>query len=103
MKLTEMLLPEFDNEMASTRKTLERIPEDKFDWKHLDKSMPRVMLAGHLAELAGWCVVAIKQDVFDFQPPGGEPYQPFVPKSRKEALDKFDKGAREGRAALGEC
>jgi uncharacterized damage-inducible protein DinB len=103
MKLTEMLLPEFDTEMANTRKTLERIPEDKFDWKPHEKSMALGILAGHLAELVGWCAVAVKQDVFDFQPPGGPPYQPFVPKSRKEVLDTFDKGAREARAAIAEC
>src|SRR5262245_7436668 len=103
MKLTELLLPEFDSEMANTRKTLERIPEDKFDWKPHEKSMPLGRLAGHLAELTGWCVVTVKQDVFDIQPPGGQTYQPLVPKSRKEVLDTFDKGTREARAAIAEC
>ena len=103
MKLTEMLLPEFDNEMANTRKTLERIPEEKFDWKPHEKSMPLGTLAGHLAELAGWCVVTVKEDVFDIQPPGGQAYQPLLPKSRKEVLDALDKGAREARAAIAEC
>ena len=37
MSLSEALLPEFDQEMASTRKTLERVPEDKFDWKPHEK------------------------------------------------------------------
>src|SRR5262245_44634840 len=103
MRLTELLLPEFDGEMANNRKTLERIPEDKLDWKPHEKSMPLGRLAGHLAELAGWTVVTVKQDVFDFQPPGGETYQPFIPKSRKEVLDTFDRGAREARASLAEC
>jgi uncharacterized damage-inducible protein DinB len=103
MKLTELLLPEFDAEIAKTRKTLERIPEEKLDWKPHEKSMPLGRLAGHLAELASWTVVTVKQDVFDFQPPGGQAYQPFIPKSRKEVLDAFDRGAREARAALAEC
>jgi uncharacterized damage-inducible protein DinB len=102
MKLTDLLLPEFDSEMASTRKTLERIPEDKFDWKPHEKSTPLGALAGHLAELAHWCVVAIRQDVFDAQPPGGPSYQPWIPKSRQEVLDKFDKDVREARAAIAE-
>ena len=33
MGLSEGLLKEVDSEMASTRKTLERIPEDKLTWK----------------------------------------------------------------------
>ena len=39
MSISEALLPEFDQEMANTRRTLERIPEDKFDWKPHEKSM----------------------------------------------------------------
>ena len=49
MKISEMFLPEFDQEMANTRKTLERIPEDKLDWKPHEKSMTLGRLAGHLA------------------------------------------------------
>src|SRR5258707_7838777 len=87
MKLSEMFLPEFDQEMANTRKTLERIPEDKLDWKPHEKSMTLGRLAGHLAELTGWTSATLKQDTFDFQPPGAPPYQPLIPKSRKEVLD----------------
>jgi uncharacterized damage-inducible protein DinB len=100
MKISDALLPEFDQEMANTRKTLERIPEDKFDWKPHEKSMPLGRLAGHLAELASWTSATLRQDSFDFQPPGAPPYQPLIPKSRKEVLDVFDKGAKEGRAAI---
>ena len=34
-----MFLPEFDHEFAETRRALERVPEDKFDWKPHEKSM----------------------------------------------------------------
>src|SRR5215813_7847458 len=102
MKLSEMLLPEFDQEMANTRKTLERIPEDKLDWKPHEKSMTLGRLAGHLAELATWTTATLKQDKFDFQPPGAPPYQPLIPRSRKEVLDVFDSGAKEARAAIAE-
>jgi uncharacterized damage-inducible protein DinB len=102
MKISEMFLPEFDQEMANTRRTLERIPEDKLDWKPHEKSMPLGRLAGHLAELAGWTTATLKQDTFDFQPPGAPPMQPFIPKSRKEVLDAFDKGTKEARAAIAE-
>jgi uncharacterized damage-inducible protein DinB len=102
MKLSELLLPEFDSEVANTRKTLERIPEDKFDWKPHEKSMPLGRLAGHLAELTAWAVAVVKQDTFDFQPPGAPRTQPMNPKSRQEVLDAFEKGAKDARAAIAE-
>ena len=40
MTIADLLLPEFDQEMATTRRVLERVPEDKFSWKPHDKSMP---------------------------------------------------------------
>ena len=56
MKISDMFLPEFDQEMTTARKTLERIPEDKLGWKPHEKSMTLGRLAGHVAELAGWAV-----------------------------------------------
>ena len=100
MKLNEMLLPEFDQEMALTRKTLERIPEDKFDWKPHEKSMPLGRLAGHLAEMLGWTGETIRKDSLDLAPPGAPPMRPAVVKTRKEVLDLFDKNNADARAAL---
>jgi uncharacterized damage-inducible protein DinB len=100
MKLSDLFLPEFDREMTSTRNTLERIPEDKLTWKPHEKSMALGRLAGHLAELAGWPVVTINQDVLDFMPPGGQPYQPTIATSRKQVLEIFDKNRDEGHRAI---
>ena len=47
--LTEMLLPEFDHEMANARKAIERVPDAKFDWKPHSKSFSMGALAGHIA------------------------------------------------------
>ena len=100
MSLSQSLLPEFDQEMASTRKTLERVPEAKFTWKPHEKSGSMGWLAGHIAYLAGWAVETIKQDSFDMSP-GGKPFvPPPVPKSSKELLQMFDKNVSEARAAL---
>src|SRR5881296_3521035 len=97
---SEMLLPEFDQEMANTRKTLERIPEDKFDWKPHEKSMPLGRLAGHLAEMPGWTVQAVRKDSLDLAPPGGPPMQPTIVKSRKDVLDLFDRNKADARSAI---
>jgi uncharacterized damage-inducible protein DinB len=100
MSLSQSLLPEFDQEMANTRKTLERVPDEKFSWKPHEKSGSMGWLAGHLANLVGWAVETIKQDSFDMSP-GGKPFTPPpVPKSRKELLELFDKNAAAARAAL---
>jgi len=91
-----MLLPEFDQEMANTRKILERVPEDKLDFKPHEKSMTMRRLAGHVAEMPMWAKTTIDLDVLELQPG----MQPNEPKTRKELLDNFDKQVAEARAAI---
>ena len=54
MSIAESLLPEFDVEMASTRRLLERVPADRLDWKPHGKSKSLGELATHVTELARW-------------------------------------------------
>ena len=54
MSISASLLPEFDQEMANLRKTLERVPDGKFDWKPHPKSNNMGWLANHLANLPSW-------------------------------------------------
>jgi uncharacterized damage-inducible protein DinB len=100
MPLKDLLLPEFDQEMASTRKTLERIPEDKFDWKPHEKSMALGYLATHLANLPSWAVNAISADSLDLAPPSAPPYQMPVASSRAEVVEMFDQNVAAARAAI---
>jgi uncharacterized damage-inducible protein DinB len=100
MAITETLLPEFDQEIANTRKTLERIPDDKFSWKPHEKSMTLGNLAIHLANLPSWTVQTLERDSLDIAPPGAPPARTEPPKSRSEVLEKFDKYAAEARTAL---
>ena len=99
--MNQALLGEFDHEMANTRKTIERVPEDKFAWKPHEKSMTLSRLASHLAEIPSWTVNALEKDSLDLAPPGAPPYQSPNPRSRKEILDLFDKNVAAARAALG--
>ena len=96
MPIAQMLLPEFDQEMASTRKLLEIVPDDKLDYKPHEKSMALGRLAGHVAEMPGWILTTIKTESLDIQPGA----MPFIAKSRQELLDSFDKQVAEARAAL---
>jgi uncharacterized damage-inducible protein DinB len=100
MSLSQSLLPEFDMEMANTRKTLERVPESKLGWKPHPKSGSMGWLAGHLSHLPGWAVITIKQDSLDLSPDGKPPEPQPEPKSQNELLATFDKNVAEARAAL---
>jgi uncharacterized damage-inducible protein DinB len=100
MALNEALLPEFDHEMANTRRTLERVPDEKLGWKPHEKSGTMGWLAGHVAGISSWPVMTIDHDSLDIAPKGGAPAQAPAPASRKALLELFDKNAAEGRAAL---
>jgi uncharacterized damage-inducible protein DinB len=100
MSISASLLPEFDNEVATTRKCLERVPEDKFDWKPHDKSMTFGSLASHIAEMVSWTGSTIESDSFDMSPPDGPAYETFVAETQKELLETFDKNAAAARAAI---
>jgi uncharacterized damage-inducible protein DinB len=101
MAIRDSLLLEFEHEMAVTRKTLERVPEDKPDWKPHEKSMAMGRLAGHLAELPGFVTMALQQDSFNIRPAGGGPSrQPLVMSSRKQVLEEFDKNVAGLRSTL---
>jgi uncharacterized damage-inducible protein DinB len=98
-----MLLNEFDQEMAGTRKTLERVPDDKFDWKPHQKSTTMGNLATHLANIPTWAVHAITKDSIDIAPVGEGPLRAEPARSREEVLERFDKAVTQARAAINEA
>jgi uncharacterized damage-inducible protein DinB len=91
------MLAEFDHEMANTRKVLERIPEDKLEWKPDPKSMALGRLAGHITEMPGWASVTLATDSLDL---GTGDFKPLFATSRAQILKEFDKNIAESRAAL---
>ena len=99
MAISNALLPEFDNEMANTRKTLERVPDDKSAWKPHEKSSTMGNLAGHLANLPSWASLAIRQDSLDLAPDGVPITNPPL-NSQAEILETFDKNVAGARAAI---
>lgn len=100
MSLGQSLLPEFDHEMANTRKVLERVPADKLDWRAHEKSNTMGWVASHLADIPGWVEIVLTRDCLDVAPPGGEPYRTQVARSREEILDRFDRNVAQARAAI---
>lgn len=100
MGLSESLLPEFDNEMVGTRKTLERVPHEKFDWKPHVKSTAMGGLATHLSNIPTWANFTIDQDSLDLAP-GGKPLPHMeMAKSNAELLATFDANVAKARAAI---
>ena len=100
MAIKDSLLPEFDREVALTRKSLERTPDGKFDWQPHKKSMTLGRLASHLAEIPGRVVDALTTDSFDVAPAGGPKPQAANFSTRAEVLAAFDKNVKNARAAL---
>jgi uncharacterized damage-inducible protein DinB len=100
MAIAQSLLPEFDIEMANTRKALERVPDEKFDWKPHTKSGSMGWLAAHLANLPLWAAVTLQQDSLDLEPPGGQTFQFPAPKNRKEVLEVFDQHVAQARKGI---
>lgn len=90
MSYADSILPEFEQEMASTRKVLERVPEDKLDWRAHPKSNTIGWNANHLAEIPGWVEGTLTQLNWDIAPVDGEPYQTPKLSTRREILDLFD-------------
>ena len=99
MALNQALLPEFDNEMATTRKVLERVPDDKLGWKPHDKSMSMSKLATHLATIGGFVPAILGQDSFDVK---NSPPNPDLG-SRQEILGIFDKRSADARKAIADA
>ena len=95
MAMRDALLPEFDHEMATTRRLLERVPEAEFAWKPHDKSMALGQLAGHVANLPQWCSLMLDATVFDLDSMPSDP-RPKLPESRAALVAEFD--AKVGRA-----
>jgi len=97
MSISELLLPEFDAEMKTTRTMLERVPYDKKDFAPHAKSMTMEKLAPHVAELPGFGLTILTTPELDFSTQAPRPRPPFEPAS---LLKFFDEGAAKTRAAL---
>src|ERR1700758_5826872 len=97
MPITELLLPEFDEEMKKTRTTLERVPADKPNFAPHAKSMPLGKLAPHVAQLAGFGVSVLTTPELDFAKGS---YKPLPLESAAQLVRVFDEGAAKARSAL---
>ena len=98
MTVAELMIQEFNYESSNTRKCLERIPQDRFDYKPHQKSFSMLELGTHLANLITWTETIVNHDFFDF----GAPSEPApTPQSPAELLELFDKNLKGFNETLG--
>jgi len=100
MKITELLLAELDREADGIRKTLERVPEGKNDWKPHEKSMPLGYLATIVATIPSWLDMVVNMDELDINPPGGSKIRPPDWKTRQDLIQQFEASLKKGREVL---
>jgi uncharacterized damage-inducible protein DinB len=96
MAIVDGLLPEFDHEVATTRKLLERVPADRGDWRPHPKSSTLAGLATHVATLPRWGGMTLQTSEFDLAT--GE--SPALLATRDALVDEFDRQTSTMRAAL---
>jgi len=97
MGIKDGLLAEYDHEMGTTRRLLERLPDEKLSWKPHDKSMSLGGLGTHLANIPTWAGRILNESLFDLAaaPPNVE-----ARGSREDILRLFDQTTKQARAAM---
>lgn len=96
--LKQVVLADVEPEFATTRRVLERLPEEHFDWRPHPKSFPLGHLAAHVANLPMYGAVTLQSDHFDLA--SAPPPATDVPTTRAEILDRFDRNVTMFREAL---
>lgn len=97
MAMKDPILAEFQHEAALTRKTLDKIPDDKFDWSPHTKSFSLGKLASHTADIPNWAVMTMKQPELDF---ATADYKPKNEKTKDEILKNFDENVKAAVDAI---
>ena len=97
MALRDLLLAEYDHEIASTRRLLERLPDDRLAWKPHEKSRSLGDLGTHLANLPVWTEPILDRTAFDMAnaPPRREPLA-----TRTAILDLLADSSKKARALM---
>lgn len=103
MGLRNTLLPEFSIETTTTRKLIERIPEDKLTWKPYENSMDFIGLATHLSNIPTWTNIIINRDSFDLAPDSEERPKVKLASCVKEALEIFDRNVTSAEEEIAGC
>jgi uncharacterized damage-inducible protein DinB len=96
MRLADSILMEFDQEAQTTRRVLERVPEDKLSWKPHTKSYSLGQLALHIAAVPGSVATLAAMDTVE-----APTFFQAEAKNRHELLDTFSKSIESARDTVG--
>jgi uncharacterized damage-inducible protein DinB len=99
MSQFDPIIAELEQEAATTRRVLERIPSDRLEWRPHEKSMTLGQLAMHLANLPGGIAAMLTNDSFQIDP--GAFANPKIPASKPEILAAFEQGLDQARNLIG--
>ncbi len=101
MAYVDMVLPEFDREMAVTRTLLSRVPETEAGWRPHEKSMTLGRLAMHVADLLVWGQQTFEKPEIDLRPAdGSDPVPRAEFETTEKLLERFDTNLANARAAI---
>jgi uncharacterized damage-inducible protein DinB len=100
MSIADLLLPELDQELAVTRRVLERIPDDRGEWKPHPKAFPMAHLAQLVTRLPGWLPMMLARTELDIQPLDGPKFPDYSVETTATLLAEFDRNAAQAREAL---
>lgn len=95
--MIQMLVKEMEQEAQTTRKMLERVPNERYDWQPHPKSMTIRQLTTHIAELPSWVGMVLKTDELDF---ASSPYAPVQINNTAELLDLYEHSLADGKTSL---
>lgn len=99
MKLGEAMAMELQQEAKATRKALERLKDERLDWKPHQKSWTTRQLASHVVNLLGWTIPTVQQSEMVIE----EDYRPWEAGSVKDLVDRFDANVAEAVKELAAC
>ena len=98
--MKDHFLAQLEREAASTRKTLERVPEGRGDWKPHEKSMTLGYLASLVASMPGWISFMIDRDEFCLNDPSSAEFKTRTLATRAELINQLDESVARARKAL---
>ena len=100
MRIAELLVPEFDGEIATTRRVLERVPDGRGEWKPHPRAFPLGHLAQLVARLPGWGPMMMQRTELDIAPASGPQFPGYTFETTATLLAEFERNAAAAREAI---
>jgi uncharacterized damage-inducible protein DinB len=100
MSISKLLLPELDNEIAITRRVLERVPSERGEWKPHPRSFPMGHLAQLVARLPGWTGMIMTRTELDIAPKEGPQFPGYSFETTETLLAELDRNAADARRVI---